>query len=222
MDDKKLSEALYEALVDEYLGEIPEITKPHKFSKKFEKKMNKLISRRNKPYYKIINTAGKRAALIAVITAAVTSAVFSIEAVRVAFIDFFTNIFEKYSIIEPVNIDEAPLIIEDVYTITYDLSGYSIIDELKNELLYCIIYSNESTSINFRQHIKYDFLNSEWNTEETIINEIYINGKQAIYYTDNNGFKTIIWDNGDYIFVISANIDDSMLIEIAQSVKKAD
>lgn len=220
MDDNILSKALSDALIDEYIGSVPEIVQPHEFSEKFEKKMKKLISRREKPYYKIINTAGKRAACVAVIIAVATAAIFSVEAIRVAFLDFVTNIFEKFSVVEPVNVDETPLVIEDIYVITYGLSGYSVIKEINSELINCISYSNGDETIDYFQYVKHKFSNILWNTEDTLVNEIYINGKQAIYYIDNNDFKTIIWDNGDYIFVICANIDSEMLINIAESVKK--
>lgn len=50
--------AIFEALTQEYENSIPD-TEKHSFSQKFEKEMSKLIKRREKPYYKMINTSEK-------------------------------------------------------------------------------------------------------------------------------------------------------------------
>ncbi|MDE6035449.1 MAG: hypothetical protein K2G36_06020 [Ruminococcus sp.] len=59
--------------------------------------MKKLIKRRNKPYYKMINTVGKRIACIAVLVLVVSSVtIMNVDAFRSLFSDFFVNTYEKY------------------------------------------------------------------------------------------------------------------------------
>ncbi|MGN1086218.1 MAG: hypothetical protein ACI4Q5_04200, partial [Porcipelethomonas sp.] len=66
MTNSEFKQAISEALCEEYVKSIPEHNSDHIFSDSFNKKMKKLIKRQKKPYYKFINTAGKRAACIAV------------------------------------------------------------------------------------------------------------------------------------------------------------
>lgn len=60
------------------------------------------------------------------------------------------------------------------------------------------------------------------NTENAEISTIDISGHDAVYYIDNHQFYHLIWDNGDYIIMISSNIGRNELIDIANSVQKAE
>ena len=213
--------AIFEALTQEYENSIPD-TEKHLFSPKFEKEMSRLIKRREKPYYKMINTFGKRAACFAVgILIASSLTIMNVEALREAFIKLVVNVFEKFSIVQSVDANGSPEIIEDIYKITYDMSEYSVDYEERNEIFYNIIYSNENIIVNYNQWIKseYDIL---LNTENADIETIMINGHEAIYFCDNHNYHTIIWDNNDYIISLSSNIGKTTLIEIANSVQKAE
>lgn len=213
--------AIFEALTQEYENSIPD-TEKHLFSPKFEKEMSRLIKRREKPYYKMINTFGKRAACFAVgILIASSLTIMNVEALREAFIKFVVNVFEKFSIVQSVDANGSPEIIEDIYKITYDMSEYSVDYEERNEIFYNIIYSNKNIIVNYNQWIKseYDIL---LNTENADIETIMINGHEAIYFCDNHNYHTIIWDNNDYIISLSSNIGKTTLIEIANSVQKAE
>ncbi|MGN0612993.1 MAG: hypothetical protein ACI4JB_03755, partial [Porcipelethomonas sp.] len=128
MSDDKLKRALEEALSREAEvllsgNDIPE----HEFSKKFEKKINKLIKRRRKPYFHAISTVGKRAACIIIgFLAASTATVMSVDALREAVIGFFMKTFDTYSLVKLVDDKSHPDTIEEIYIITYDLSGYKL------------------------------------------------------------------------------------------------
>ena len=58
------------------------------------------------------------------------------------------------------------------------------------------------------------------NTENADIQTTIINGTEALYYKDNNNFYNLIWDNGDYLFTLRTNSDESLLFDIAKSIKK--
>lgn len=220
MENSKLTQAIGEALTKEYMGYFPQNKTAHEFSIKFEKKMKKLIRRRKKPYYMMINTAGKRAACIAAIVTVAASAIMSVEAVRMVFVDFFVHIFEKFSIIQSQDTEnDAPDTIEEVYGITYDLSGYSIDFEVYNDFRRNIKYKNGDKIIVYYQEIK-SLYEINHNTENVDIQEIDIKGIQAIYYRDNHNYGNIVWDNGDYIISLSSNISKEQLILVAESVSK--
>lgn len=221
MANEKFKKALYDAIVPEYVSALPDIDgDEHEFSPEFEKKMKKLIKRRNKPYYRIINTVGKRAACIAVIILAASSVtVMSVEALRNAVADFFVRIYEKFSTVQSVEDDDFPMVIEDIYGITSDLTGFTIVYEDHTEYSRHITYMKNDIIINYEQYTK-DMYDKNVNTEDTEFSTIMLNNYEAIYFHDNHNYDNLIFDNGDYIISISSNIGENALIDIAKSVQK--
>lgn len=222
MANEKFNRAIFEALAPEYDGMIPG-TSEHVFSPEFERKMQKLISRREKPYYLIINTVGKRAACVMLaVLIAFTVTVMNVDALRYAFHGFIIYSSRKYSYFEPTDAGNAPETIEDIYEITYDLSGYEKevwLDEYYQRSTHYI--KDDVYYVGLSQGVKGIYI-PEMNTEGAVISTIPINGHEAIYYRDKDNYDVIIWDNGDYIFVLHSNIGKDILIEIAESLKKAE
>lgn len=221
MHRDKFKQAIFEALSSEYERSVPPFDK-HEFSPEFEKKMKKLINRRKKPYYIIINTIGKRAACIVIgIIIASSITVMSVDAIRNAFVDLWVNIFEKFSIVKSIDDNNAPETIEDIYEITYDLSDYTYDLWYSDEYSRNAEYIKENIVIHFNQDTKsnYDIL---LNTEDVRFETIIINGYEAMYFQDNHNYNTLIWDNDDYIISLYSNISKSSLIDIAKSVQKVE
>ena len=131
MTEKEYKECIAAALCPEYEAMLnAALGNEHQFSESFEKNMRKLIRRRKKPYYRFINTAGKRVAVIvtAFITLSLTT-VMSVEALRTPFLDFIMSIFLDHSEVRGIdNSGDYPETIESNYEITCDLSDYSIIN----------------------------------------------------------------------------------------------
>lgn len=222
MTESNFQKALYDALAPEYEMAMQDVTDKHEFSPEFEKKMKKLINRRNKPYYKIINTAGKRTACAAVVVLIVSSVtIMNVEALRNAFSDFFINIYEKFSTVQPVEDDSAPETLEEIYAITYNLNDFEVVYNKENEYSYYITYAKDDTVIYFSQYTK-EMYDSNVNTEDAEILTIDINGHEAIYFTDNQNYNHLIWDNGDYIISLGSNINKNILIKMAKSVQKVE
>ena len=223
MYDDNFRKALFDALTPEYKQILDDASDTHEFSVEFERKMQKLIKRRNKPYYKIINTVGKRVACIIVIVLLASSVtVLSVDALRNAVADFFVNIYEKFSTVQSVNEDKtAPTTIEDIYAITYDLSDYDVIYEEKDNYSYNITYIKDDVVIDFLQYTK-DMYDQNVNTENAEFSTISITSKEAIIFLDNQSYHHLIWDNGDYILSVGSNISKNTLIDIAESVQKVE
>lgn len=194
----------------------------HEFSPKFKRKMKKLIRRRKKPYYKIINTVGKRVACITVILLVASSVtVMSVKALREAVANFFIDIYEKFSTVQPVDDVDAPETIEDIYGITYGLDDFEVVYKDISGRQYDITYVNGEQVINYSQFI-IDSYNMNLNTEDAEILTIDINGDEAICYFDNNDYWNIIWNNGTYVIMISSNISKDVLIDMVKSVQKVE
>ena len=218
MQNEKFKSAIHKAMERDYRN-LTKSSENHMFSPKFEKRMKRLIGRRNKPYYRIINTAAKRAACTAAAVLIVSSAtIMSVDALRNAIIDFIVSVYEKFSIIFTED-KKAPETIEEIYNITYDLNDYTIDYHEYNEIFRNTVYVKDDYVIDFSQYTKsaYNLLINTENAETTAID---INGNEAVYFYDNHNYSHIIWDNGDYIIDISSNIDKNALISIAKSVEK--
>ena len=224
MANENFIKALHDALIPEYVAVMRNAdSTPHDFSPKFECKMHKLIKRRNKPYYNMINTLGKRVACIAVIVLVASSVtVLSVDALRNSVADFFVSIHEKFSTVQSVDEDKpAPTTIEDVYTITYNLDGYEVVFEKRNEYSHNTIYAKDDIVIYFSQYTK-DMYNKNVNTEDAEISTTEINGTEAIIFLDNQNYYNIILNSDDYVFDFSSNIGKDALIDIAKSVQKVE
>ena len=220
MQNSKFKMALAEVLIPEYEASIPQMEE-HIFSRKFERKMKKLINRRRKPYYKLINRTWKRAVCTVTALTLSMTIVMQVEAVRSLFKDFFAYIYEKFSVLQSVDSTNAPETIENVYVITYDLSDYVIDYEKNNGEFFNVTYRNNDVLIDYFQYTKINY-DSLWNTEDTSMEKIIIGDFEAVYFNDNHNFETIVWDNGEYIFSIGSNIGKDILIDIAKSVQKVE
>lgn len=112
-----------------------------------------------------------------------------------------------------------PETIEEVYTISYDLSDYEYNLWLENDISRCAEYRKGDKIINFEQWTKaeYDIL---LNTEGAEIEKTNIYECEAFYYCDNYNYHHFIWDGGYYIFSISSNLDKETVYEIAKSLRK--
>ena len=222
MNKNNFKNALFDAMSSKYDKILSESENEHKFSSEFNKKMKKLIKRRQKPYYMLVNTFSKRIACV-LITVAIASSVtvLSVDAARNAVADLFIELHEKFSVIQPENKTDTPETIEDIYEITYDLSEYEISYENYTNYKRNIIYSKDNITINFEQSTKKTF-NENINTEGANILEIDINGYEAMYFQDNHNYDCLIWDNGDYIIKLHSNIGKNTLIDIAKSVQKVE
>lgn len=225
MSESKLAKALEEAAyleADELLIEYDVCD--YTFPDEFYRKMNKLINRRKKPYFRMINTVGKRAACIAIaLFIASATTVMSVDALRNAVFNFFINVFSDHSDIKVIDDVQHPDTIEDIYEITYDLSDYRVdyknYDEYQRFTVY--LKPDTNTQLNFYQFTSQTF-DMRINTEGAEITHLDINGYDTIYYFNNLGFHNLIWDNGKYIFMLCVNSNKKEAIQIAKSVQKVE
>ena len=223
MTEKEYRHCIAEALLPKYHQILDEADSSHEFSPDFERRMDKLIRQRRKPFYRFTNTVGKRVAVIIIglITVSFTT-VMSVEALRTPFLDFITSLFSDHS--EVKTIDDSgdyPETIESYYEITSDLSDYSIERDSVKDDERAIYYRHNDKLIYYYQKIIDNYRNN-LNTENANTESIDINGHEAIGYMDNQNYYTLIWNNGEYIIQIASNVGKDALIEIAKSVQKVE
>lgn len=208
---------------DEYIPESEIDRTPHKFSKEFEDKMNKLMDKSM-----ITKRITFKRAITYIIAAIITAAIvtFGAAAIREAFTKFITNIFGTHTGVISITDETAPLDFKDIYEISSDLSAFELVDLSENDFYREYVYESEYIIIQFRQYIK-EYYDISENTEGYDMEPININGMEG-YYIDMYGIdaEKITWDNGDYIISIFVFYDDMYkigkdeLIEYVKSVKK--
>lgn len=224
MTEKEYKQCIAQALRPEYEQQLSEEVVEHTFSPEFEEQMDKLIKRRRKPYYSIVNTVGKRVAVVILAFVMVSfTTIMSVEALRKPFLKFITNMFSTHSEIksDPDDSKEYPKTIESKYDITNGVNGYGrdvLCDESSKVSLH---YSLGDNLIEFEQRVV-DGFTGYYNTEDAAIEHIDINGHDAMGWVDNHNYYNMIWNNGEYVIVISSNISKSELIEMAKSVQKVE
>ena len=225
MSESKLEMALTEYMCAE--GEALMIENEDiecEFSDEFLQKMDKLINRRRKPYFRMINSVSKRVACIALaVFIATATTVMSVDALRNAVFNFFLNVFSDHSDIRAADDDQHPDTIEEIYDITYDLSEYYVDFKSDYDHGHILKYKNKDTKsiIRLEQYTN-SSLNLAINTEDAEITHIDMNGYDTIYYCDNHNYHVLIWDNGRYTLMISSNLTKEETLKIAKSVKKVE
>ena len=55
-------------------------------------------------------------------------------------------------------------------------------------------------------------------TEKTEPVEIILNGEQTAWYVGNISWKVLYWDNGEYSFTVSGDLQKEELVKIANSL----
>lgn len=217
-----LYRAFEETAVSRIIEKVPQMP-DHKFSRRFERKMKKLIRcgyREPVRYHKITL---KR--LFICITAALIAAVimaFSVGAVRDFFKNFFMEVFGTHTTVQTFSDNiNAPASIEDNYIINVP-DNFILANNFESEIYISSAYrTDEDDYIFFNQYVKSEY-DVNINTENRHLDYIDINGNDGYIVDLGNNEYYISWDNGDYIFDITGNISKDELIRAANSVQKVE
>ena len=218
MTDEVFRKAIGEALHPEFAAMIPEHGE-HIFSEKFERKMERLIRRRRKPYYSLISTSLRRTACIIVMFLVVSfTTVMSVEALRKPFLDFISSIFSDHTTIESVlDLDgDYPEKIEDEYFISELPDGFVEKSINRNESSIDILYTNGDKFIIFSQNTK-DGFKTAFDNEHNEFSVFTDESGQRYIEIKSELSKSLIWDNGTYIFTIDSNLDKNTILKLFRS-----
>lgn len=189
------------------------------FSKAFEEKMQKLLSRQKKSYYYLINTVGKRAAIIILtLLIGLTVTTFSVKALREAVLEFFTQIFDTHTDIT-ITDGTYPIAIEFKKTQPqYIPEGFEItINEDYEESCRIVYQNSENITINYLQHANDNGGSLSADTEDVEFETIYINSLEGIKY-HIKGLNKIVFGNEEYFFTLRGEISMEELIKMAESI----
>ena len=191
-----------------------------KFSEKYDKNMKRLIKRQKRSYWKFINSAGKKAAIV--VLALILSFIMSlnIQAIRTPVFGFFDVIFDKFSEIfaDKSEISEYPTTIEEVYTLTGLPEGFVETSCEVSEIKVDTYWKSNGVIIRLYQHILSG--KSTLDTEYSEYQKVEYNGYE-IFYINEGGLTSIIWHNGQYRFSIDwyDTIPIEKMLELTDTLK---
>ncbi len=112
------------------------------FSENFEKKTQKLIRAQKKSYYYLINTVGKRVAIIILaLVLSFTATTFGVKAIRECVIEFITETFEQFTKISVEDENAYPQNKLVKLTLQYIPEGYFLESETEANCFYRVTYS---------------------------------------------------------------------------------
>ena len=219
---EKLKEAFRLSNKD-FLGSIELVPEENVcFSSRYEKKMVRPIKRQKRPYWKFVNTVGKKIAVIAIAFMMLFGLSMTIKAVREPVISFIENVFEKFSelFVNKSETQNAPDKIEEVYTFEKIPEGFEETRCLESEVYIQTFWENGKTTISLSQGIL--STKTTFDNEKTDIIKVIINGVE-VFYTNNKNTTQIFWNNNEYVFEVFYGADisiDEMIILYNSVIKK--
>ena len=206
--------------IDEYMSSV-HIYEEHTFSERHNKKMQKLIKRQRSPLFRFTNTAGKRAACIIAAILIVSAFSLSVKAIREPVFNFVSSLFSDH---REVSIESGTdsgysKMIEEEYYISELPEGFEQTEYSKTDTGIVSMYKLDNGFVLFEQTVKCHY-KEYYDNERSEFNE-YIDSNGDKYMIVSNNFDTTyIWDNGQYIFEITSNLDKEFILKLCKSTKK--
>lgn len=185
-------------------------------SEEFEKRMQHLIRIHQKIYYQMINTVGKRIAIILVSISTLFVAI-NAEAIY-RFIVHFSIIdrtIDSSVTFDPQMERETPDYIKEERIPNYIVEGFEEVNRLKDLIFLKITYRNSLD----QEYIFTQNLYSATqiiNTEDVETSLVEVNGRNVLYCI-NKGVLIATWSDGSYGYSIKGEITEDDLINIVQS-----
>lgn len=137
---------------------------------------------------------------------------------------FRGRVYSEYTELFPIKTENCPEYIEAKYYLPELPEGFEILDTDSTPFYEHIAYKNKQTgqTITLEQWVKPEYDSTHLNTEMVELVELEINGHPGVFldFSNDEQYSTIvIWDNGDYIFEISADLPKNYLVNLAKSAK---
>ena len=213
-----LSQA-YTEYAEEKLKNEPFNEEEFKTSKSFEKKMNKMIKSERSIYHRLTLTRTRKILLIAAIITALLLSSLSVSAVR----NFVANLFvtehsNHNTLIANIEDGNYPKRLEELYEIKNIPKGYKLTSKEVTENSAEYIYNDNKDSLIFSQMTKDGFIGN-WDNKHSDHSARIYKGQEYYIINYDNGEKIIIWDNGKYIFNLSAKVPEKTLFSLCDSLK---
>ena len=217
-------EVLEEALLiscSDYYDQFPSYEGEIDPGEEYEKAMNALIRRSKKPKPRYFNTLSKRVAGIAAALLIVFGCSMTVSAVRLPFVEFLSNTYDKYVEIffDSSDVEKAPSVIETVYTLGYVPEGYVEKDCAISKISTNITWVNENNEmIVFRQRLLDS--SATIDNERADYNVVLIDDKEILYLSYEE-YCYYYWNSDEYAFYLKTTdmITREVALELIRSVE---
>ena len=217
-------EVLEEALLiscSDYYDQFPSYEGEIDPGEEYEEAMNALIRRSKKPKPRYFNTLSKRVAGIAAALLIVFGCSMTVSAVRLPFVEFLSNTYDKYVEIffDSSDVEKAPSVIETVYTLGYVPEGYVEKDCAISKISTNITWVNENNEmIVFRQRLLDS--SATIDNERADYNVVLIDDKEILYLSYEE-YCYYYWNSDEYAFYLKTTdmITREVALELIRSVE---
>ncbi len=201
-----------ELSLNDWFATFPDVIPKAECSKKHEKWKKTLFNKMRNDRYHRFTTTTIKVMLIAATLSALLLTAFVIPSSREFIIDNF-DIFSRYKLTESNN-----NAINGEITVGYIPEGF----KLTNENVLSRLIMNDYTDSNGGVFIVSKYSSStkvEFDTETGSIENLNINGREYIFYVDENNYNFLVWSVNDYVYQIDGTLPKDELLKIAESVK---
>ena len=214
--DKVLDTLIDEASAEAYRKEADYNAPEVSFSPEHERNMQKLFKNERRKYNlrRAYSVAGKVACFLLVVVVAMSVAIYSVEAWRIKFLNFFYDKDAPNTVIRFTE-TEYNSYSNDMVDISYIPEGFNAkIDRIGKDNLF-LNFENAESYISLNMSTM-DF-KTAINTEKGTLENIRINGFDGVYATSTKT-NTLLWHSGIYTYRIFSNLGKDELIKIAESI----
>ena len=211
---------LYDVLVEAYNKEFADFNNAprHRFSHSHKVKMRRLFDGDVAP-----PTTRTRFKLKYVWIAIILACVLAFTGFAFMYISdgFKGKVYHDNTWLFPTDNENCPEKLEKIYTLPYVPDGFELKDTDASDYYHYFFYNNEITGqiITIKQFVKSVF-NVHVNTEKYELVETKVNGHNAVYIDFSTKFNCadIIWDNGDYIFMLRTDFSLEETMKMAEDI----
>jgi len=191
----------------------------HEFSKRFTRRMNKLIRTYSSGKANIKSHIGRKR-LIAILAAVIMafSMALSVSAVRESIYKFVSQVYQKYTQIffsQTSSSSHIESLIFEANIPSYIPDGFQLVHQEKNDMM-MLEYEKGKDFVSYDQE-PLENVSTRINTEGVKIENTKLNGAPAQYYS-NKGIQNLIWYDDHYMYTVSSTLDRKTVFQIAESI----
>jgi hypothetical protein len=210
-----IEDKMVDDLLEGFEGQV------HDFSQKHNEVMRRLFKEEQKSQlYQRMRTYSRRAAviLVAVITLSAV-AISSVSALRVRFMNFILERTQydtdiKFTDNTPPNADNykfGEIIME------YIPEGFKLENSQIQEKHLNLTFKKNNESFNL--HTRDIGSSLSIDTENAVVKELTIHGREALY-SENDNIHILVWNDDETAYILTGNISESEFIKIAENIKR--
>lgn len=188
------------------------------FSALFMKRMERLFRNQKKPYWKFINTVGKRVAVVAAAVLILFATACSIKPIREPMVRFFTEVCETFTAYF-FESDTEEKAIEREYRLDPVPEGFTEVSRVVTKTITSIKYKNENgVTIKITQ-ARADETTLHLDNEQNEATKEIVNGTEVILYCHQDKNQAMFLKDG-YLFQIHCvgSSDLTLLYEIIENI----